>query len=292
MTPGGVRSERRSCRGRSRRGWSGRCAAEYRGSCRAAQRLARKGRCVPRSRPSGGRSARRGSPGARGSPRSAARAARQSGPPTPRAAAAASDASGLWRARRGSRDRSCPRRARRASRGRTTPRMSVATQSSLMFVSSSALCSRLASRWRSAICVLRYRVSCRSRGSAWAARSSPSTGRPRRADTATPHPTFGLAAGDLLDVAGVDEHQLEVVFEDCQTGFQYTPVASITTCVTRCAASQSRNANSPARSLRTPRDAARARRRRAGTRTHAVTCALWTSSAAGRSTMSPSRPPR
>jgi hypothetical protein len=39
-----------------------------------------------------------------------------------------------------------------------TPRMSVATQSSLMPVSSSALCSRLASRWRSAICVLRYRV--------------------------------------------------------------------------------------------------------------------------------------
>ncbi len=36
------------------------------------------------------------------------------------------------------------------------PRMSVATQSSLMPVSSSALCSRLASRWSSAICVLRY----------------------------------------------------------------------------------------------------------------------------------------
>ena len=31
----------------------------------------------------------------------------------------------------------------------------------------------------------------------------------------------------------------------CQTGCQYTPVASIATCVTRCAASQSRNAIRP-----------------------------------------------
>ena len=55
----------------------------------------------------------------------------------------------------------------------------------------------------------------------------------------------GLAARDLLDVPGVDEQQLEVVLELCQTGFQYTPVASITTCDTRCAASQSRSASKP-----------------------------------------------
>jgi len=38
----------------------------------------------------------------------------------------------------------------------------MATLPSLMPVSSSALCSRFASRWRSAICVFRYRVSARS----------------------------------------------------------------------------------------------------------------------------------
>jgi hypothetical protein len=39
------------------------------------------------------------------------------------------------------------------------PSRSDATQSSLTSVSSSALCNRWASRWRSSICVLRYRVS-------------------------------------------------------------------------------------------------------------------------------------
>ncbi len=53
------------------------------------------------------------------------------------------------------RGRSCRARARRASPGRRRRGCRVATQSSLMPVSSSALCSRLASRWRSAICVLR-----------------------------------------------------------------------------------------------------------------------------------------
>jgi len=60
-----------------------------------------------------------------------------------------------------------------------TPRMSVATQSSLIPVSSSALRSRLASRWRSAIWVLRYRVSCLSArialGGTKLARNSPAS---------------------------------------------------------------------------------------------------------------------
>ncbi len=38
------------------------------------------------------------------------------------------------------------------------PRMSVPTHPSLIPVSSKILCSRAASRWRSLICVLRYRV--------------------------------------------------------------------------------------------------------------------------------------
>jgi hypothetical protein len=67
------------------------------------------------------------------------------------------------------------------------------------------------------------------------------------------------------------------------TGFQYTPVASIVTCVTPCAASQSRSVNSPATVVGNSAKCASRAPPGPGVRTHAVTCALWTSSAAGRS---------
>jgi hypothetical protein len=42
----------------------------------------------------------------------------------------------------------------------------------------------------------------------------------------------GLATGDLLDMTGVDQQQLEVVLEHRPDRLPKTPVASIATCVT------------------------------------------------------------
>jgi hypothetical protein len=50
---------------------------------------------------------------------------------------------------------------------------------------------------------------------------------------------IALAAGEDLDVPGVDQHELEVLlFEHGQIGFQYCPVASMTTFVTPSSFSQ------------------------------------------------------
>jgi hypothetical protein len=54
-----------------------------------------------------------------------------------------------------------------------------------------------------------------------------------------------LAARDLLDMARVDQQAIERSSSIAQTGFQYTPVASIAARSTRCASSQSRSASSP-----------------------------------------------
>jgi acetyl-CoA acetyltransferase len=69
----------------------------------------------------------------------------------------------------------------------------------------------------------------------------------------------------------------------CHTGCQYTPVASIATCVTRYAASQSRSATNPATVVENSASCGSRRSAASGTRTHAVTCALCTSSAPTRS---------
>ena len=131
------RSGRRSCRSRSRRRSPRRCAAGRRGSCTRAQRLSRKGRFVPRSPRSAARSARQGNRCARGSrrshgvklvrerPSSASLSARDLGA-QPAAA----------RARRGPPDRSCPFTSASSIARPDVPRMSVATQSSLIPVSS------------------------------------------------------------------------------------------------------------------------------------------------------------
>jgi len=44
---------------------------------------------------------------------------------------------------------------------------------------------------------------------------------------------IGLAARRLLDMTRVDEQALKSSSNIARTGFQYTPVASIATCVTR-----------------------------------------------------------
>src|SRR3954453_23777815 len=77
----------------------------------------------------------------------------------------------------------------------------------------------------------------------------------------------------------------------CQTGCQYTPVASIATCVTRCAASQSRNAIRPCTVVANSATCGWRRPAPSGTRTHPVTCALWTSSAPTRSKIVSISPP-
>ena len=66
------------------------------------------------------------------------------------------------RARRARPGRSCPATSASSMSRPDLPRMSVATQPSLIPVSSRILCSRAASRWRSLICALRYRVRLRS----------------------------------------------------------------------------------------------------------------------------------
>jgi hypothetical protein len=83
-----------------------------------------------------------------------------------------------------------------------------------MPVSSKALCSRWASRLRSAICVRRYlgqQPQVTDRLGRHKARAQQAGFRepaqPRRIGD------VGLATGDLLDVAGVDEHQLELVLK-------------------------------------------------------------------------------
>src|SRR3954453_9471714 len=93
------------------------------------------------------------------------------------------------------------------------PRMSVATQSSLMPVSSKALCSRLASRWRSAICVMRYLVRVRSRRWGLAGRSWPEQAGLPQLTQPLRVGDVGLAAGHVLDVPRVAQRQLEVVLE-------------------------------------------------------------------------------
>ena len=112
--------------------------------------------------------------------------------------------------------------------------------------------------------------------------------QPRLGELAQPRRVgdVGLAARDLLDVPGVDQHALELVLQDrprrlpIDAGGLHHHLR----------ARRGRPASRAAPAARgpwsgTPRRAARAGRARPGTRTHAVTCALWTSSAAGRSTI-------
>jgi hypothetical protein len=68
----------------------------------------------------------------------------------------------------------------------------------------------------------------------------------------------GLATGHVFDMRGVGQHQPEATpASTCQTGFQYTPVASAATCVQPLASSHSANSISRAvvvSNLRTARD--------------------------------------
>ena len=110
--------------------------------------------------------------------------------------------------------------------------MSVATQSSLIPVSSSALCSRLASRARSWICVLRYRVRFRSAriglGGTKLARSSPASASWHSQAASE---TSVLRPGTCLTWRAFTSSSSNSSSRIAQTGFQYTPVASIVTCV-------------------------------------------------------------
>ena len=122
----------------------------------------------------------------------------------------------------------------------------MATQSSLIPVSSSALCSRLASRARSWIWVLRYRVRFLSvrigLGGTKLARSSPASASwhsHAASDMSVLRPGTCLTWRALTNSSSKSSSRI------AHTGFQYTPVASIVTCVTPCADSQSCSVNNP-----------------------------------------------
>ena len=165
--------------------------------------------------------------------------------------------------------------------------MSEATQSSLMSVSSSALCSRLASRWRS--CDLRLAIAGQLAQLAdRLGRHEVRLQQPGLSELAQPRRIrqIGLAPRDLLDVASVDQHQLEVVLEHVPDRLPIhagrlhhhlrDPVRGQP--VTQRQQPRAPSSENSAMCGSRPPPAA-------GTRTHAVTCALCTSSAAGRSTI-------
>jgi hypothetical protein len=94
---------------------------------------------------------------------------------------------------------------------------------------------------------------------------------------------IGLAAGHVLEVLGVQQPALEVVFQQVETGFQHTPVDSIPTTWTWWLASQSPSSTNPAVVVRNVRISLRRPPWPSGTPTHALTEALCTSSPAQRS---------
>ena len=158
------------------------------------------------------------------------------------------------------------------------PRMFDATQSSLMPVSSRILCSRLASRWRSAICVLRYLVRFRSAriglGGTKLARSSPassSCANHAASDTSVLRPGTCLTWRALTSTHANSSSRI------AHGGFQYTPVASIATCVTPCAFSQSRSPSRPCTVVLNSATSSSRPPLPSGTLTAAVSSALCTS---------------
>ena len=148
-----------------------------------------------------------------------------------------------------------------------------------------ALRSRLASRACSWIWVLRYRVRFRSvrigLGDTKLRRSSPASASWHSHSASL---TSVLRPGTCLTWRALTSRQSNSSSRIPHTGFQSTPVASITTCSTPNAASQSRNVNSPATVVENSATRCSRERPYPGTRTHAITCSLCTSSAAGRST--------
>ena len=102
----------------------------------------------------------------------------------------------------------------------------------------------------------------------------------------------GLAARDLLDVTGIDEHQLEVVLEDVPDRLPIHPGRlhdDLRHAVRRQPIAQRQQP--PHRRWNSARCGSRPPPA-AGTRTHAVTLALWTSSAPNVRRSRPSQPPR
>ena len=271
----------------------GGAALRRRGSCTAARRAAReRARSAPRSRPRAGRSPRRGSRCGRGSARRSARAAARSGPPAPRAAPAA------WRA-------ACPRRARPAPRGRSCRDTSASSIARPDLPSMSrgdaveldaGVLQHLVQPVGLALALADLRLAiagqvAQRRGSAWAARSWRAAARPRAAGTATAASEHvGLAARDLLDVPGVDQHAAR-----SRPPGSPTPASSrrrwppSRPASTPCAASQSAQRQQPPHRRRELRHVllAAARPRRARARTPSR-CALCTSSAPGARRSSPS----
>jgi len=98
---------------------------------------------------------------------------------------------------------------------------------------------------------------------------------------------IGLAAGEDLDATGVDQQQLKPASSRTyQTGFQYWPVASITTRVTPSPASHPASASNPEVKVGNVRTSWARPPRPSGVRTQATTSSLATSNPAQRATSS------
>ena len=163
------------------------------------------------------------------------------------------------------------------------PSTSASTASSLMLAASSVLWMRCAWRLRSRVSCLRVRNSVRR---SWVAESGTKLARSRPCASSSASQTASLTSllrpGTFFTCAAFARSSSKSPSERiCQTGFQYTPVASIATGVTPFSASQSANPNRPAvvaakvfTSVTTLPSLA--------SRTQATTVSLWTSRPAQR----------
>jgi len=226
-----------SCQRRSQRSAPRLSAVGRRGSSSAAHAVWRKGGSAPRSRPRVGRSTPPGSRRAQGSARRSARALSRSAPRAPGAT------SGIFLRRR-------PWARSASTTGSVVPATSAssisrpdlpstpeATQPSLIPVSSRILCSRAASRERSLICVLRYRVRFAQRPDRLG-RHEARLRQPGLQQLAEPLGVLdvGLAPGTAFTCRALTSVSLKWSSRIAHTGFQCTPVASIATCLTRARA--------------------------------------------------------
>jgi hypothetical protein len=124
--------------------------------------------------------------------------------------------------------------------------MSLTTPVSLMLASSSAFWTRCVLRATSRTNCLRVRISARKVVDG-RRRHEAAADQAMGQEVCDPGRVLhiGLATGHVLDVRRVRQNQLELRFQNVQTGFQYAPVASIATCVHPCDSSHDDSSSRP-----------------------------------------------
>jgi hypothetical protein len=172
--------------------------------------------------------------------------------------------------------------------------MSETTESSLIPASSSSFWIRWVSRERSSISFVRYRVRSRSSactgGGTKLGRNSPhshSCANHSESATSVLRPGMFFTACALTS----SNSHPPTASRTCQTGFQYTPVASIATWVTPSATSHSRSCRSESVNVANRRTVEARPPFEFGVRTHAITVFLCTSNPAHRETITSTAAP-